>query len=134
MKLRQLKPIQKDNVLNTVYSVGETGPGGAYHQYVVTKAGANIISNDDTFSFNPDDELLIVKFQKGPRKDESSIHGVLEGDLLEIVRDRLIKFQEGKFACEENEEALNHVISALEYMKRRADNRARRGVLGTTEK
>lgn len=132
--LRKLETTQKENLLNDVYSVGETGPGGAYHEYLIVPHDAKIIESGDTFGLENGSELLYIKHQKGARKDPSSISGVLDCDLLEVVKDRLTKFQEGEFACEENQLALKHVEEALIYMKMRVDNRAKRGVLGSMNK
>lgn len=119
--LRKLDTVQKENKLNNVYSVDNVGPGGAHHEYLV--------GNNDTR-----EELLFVQFQKGPRTESDSVQGVLDGDLLEIVRDRLTHFQKGDYACEENELALRHVEAALNSLANRAYNRAKRGVLGTYNK
>lgn len=121
----QLSTIQKRNNLNKVYRYGEPGPGGAYHEYDVYCAG------DDLENGNP---VIVIQFQKGPRNDPDSQHGVLDGDLLEIVRDRLRAFQAGTFACRENACALTHIEEALMWMNKRAEDRAERGVLGTMQK
>lgn len=119
----KLNTIQKDHNLNNVYAVGDIGPGGAYHKY-------NIKRMDD------DGTVLskCIQFQEGPRKEETSIPGVLDVDLLEIVRHRLTSFQNGEFACDENAEALKYVTMALEALNLRVKNRASRGVLGKNEK
>ena len=75
-----------------------------------------------------------ITFQNGARKDESAIHGVLDTDLLEIVRDRLKGFQNGDFATRENAIALTHIEEALLWMNKRVEDRAARNVLGTYEK
>lgn len=121
----QLSTIQKRNNLNKVYRYGEPGPGGAYHEYDVYRA------DDDLENGNP---VIVIQFQKGPRNDPDSQHGVLDGDLLEIVRDRLRAFQAGTFACRENACALTHIEEALMWMNKRAEDRAERGVLGTMQK
>lgn len=115
---RKLNTIQKRENLNTVYAVDEAGVGGANHEYLVMV----------------DDEPIEIAFQNGPRKDENSIHGVLDTDLLEIVRDRLKGFQSGEFACRENALALTHIEEALMWMNRRVEDRIERNVLGTTNK
>lgn len=122
--MRKLSTIQKRNNLNEVFYAKQEGPGGAHHDYVVKRVGA---AEDEA-------PLLIVTFQTGPRNAETSVAGVLDGDLLEMVRDRLRSFQDGPFACEDNEHALEHVEAALLYMAKRADDRAERGVLGKSEK
>ena len=122
----KLSTVQKANKLNEVYRVGEPGPGGAYHDYVVVMPFG---SQDNEKSFN-----VGISFQKGPRNVPSSRHGILDQDLLEIVRDRLRAFQSGEFACRENALALTHIEEALMWMNLRAEDRAERGVLGTYNK
>lgn len=72
--------------------------------------------------------------QKGPRKEESSQHGVIDTDLLEIVRDRLKSFQAGPFSSRENACALTHIEEALMWLNRRVEDRIEREVLGTNQK
>ena len=121
-KVEKLSTIQKRERLNEVYQVGEQGPGGGFHSYLVCTA-------DDAATV-----LLPVIFQKGPRKDPASIPGVLDTDLLEIVRDRLKAFQAGEFATRENACALTHIEEALMWMNKRVEDRIERNVLGTMEK
>lgn len=125
MSEQKLSTIQKRNNLNAVYRDGEPGPGGAYHEYDVYRA------DDDPENGNP---LIVIQFQKGPRNNPASQHGVLDGDLLEIVRDRLRAFQAGPFATRENACALTHIEEALMWMSKRAEDRTERGVLGTYNK
>ena len=124
MENRKLIRIQKDNNLNEVYAVDEPSIGNASHEYLILL---------------PTDELDIaipveISFQNGPRNDPKSISGVLDTDLLEIVRDRLTGFQSGDFACRENACALTHIEEALMWLNKRVTDRAQRGVLGTNEK
>lgn len=116
--MKKLSTIQKREKLNEVYVADETGVGGANHEYIVMC----------------DDEPIEIAFQNGPRKDKSSVHGVLDTDLLEIVRDRLKCFQSGEFACRENACALTHIEEALMWMNRRVEDRIERNVLGTNNK
>lgn len=125
MNEQKLSTIQKHNNLNAVYRDGNPGPGGAYHEYDIYAAG------DDPENGNP---LIVIQFQKGPRNDPDARNGVLDGDLLEIVRDRLRAFQAGPFATKENACALTHIEEALMWMNKRAEDRAERGVLGTYKK
>jgi len=125
MSEQKLSTIQKRDRLNTVYRDGEEGPGGAYHEYDVYRA------DDDPANGN---SLIVVQFQKGPRADPNAQHGVLDEDLLEMVRDRLRAFQAGDFACRENAIALTHVEEALLWLNKRKEDRAERGVLGTYNK
>lgn len=122
----KLSTIQKRENLNAIYRVGEPGPGGAYHDYDIYPAGC---SPDNT-----EVAMACIEFQKGPRKDPESRSGVLDCDLLEIVRDRLKAFQDGPMACWENDCALSHIELALKLMNIRAEDRMRRNVLGTMGK
>lgn len=78
--------------------------------------------------------MACIEFQKGPRNSPDSRHGVLDSDLLEIVRDRLKAFQAGPYATRENACALTHIEEALMWMNRRVEDRIERNVLGTMEK
>lgn len=120
----KLSTIQKRNNLNEVHREGKTGPGGAYHHYIVYHG----------LDPERDETRTDIKFQKGPRNEIGSIGGVLDVDLLEIVRDRLKCFQAGEFSSRENACALTHIEEALMWMNKRVDDRAERGVLGTMNK
>lgn len=122
--MEKLSTIQKREKLNDVYAVGEKGNGGAYHEYDITfdKYNNGYISTNK------------IIFQNGPRKDSNSIHGVLDTDLLEIIRHRLQCFQQGEFATRENAIALTHIEEALLWMNKRVEDRIERNVLGTMNK
>lgn len=122
--MRKLETIQKREKLNDVFAVDEIGPGGANHEYHIT-----LNNGKDTAS-----DVAIIQMQKGPRKNVDSIHGVIDSDLLEIVRDRLKAFQAGPFASEYNEQALKHIEQALTWMNKRVEDRIKRNVLGTYNK
>ena len=121
--MRKLDTIQKRNNLNTVYAVDEPGIGNANHAYQV------VVTND-----KGEEIPYAITFQNGPRKEKNSIHGLLDTDLLEIVRDRLKGFQSGDYACRENALALTALEEALLWMNKRVEDRAARGVLGTNNK
>lgn len=116
-----LKTIQTKNNLNEVHRIDDKGPGGGYHEYMIVSVEGQYI-------------LEHIQFQKGPRKSAGSVPGVLDCDLLEIVRDRLRAFQSGTMATDYNSQALAHVEEALKIMNRRVEDRIKRGVLGTMEK
>lgn len=116
--MRELNTIQKREKLNRVYAADEKGVGGANHEYVVVCGGTPVE----------------ISFQHGPRKALDSISGVLDTDLLEIVRDRLQGFQQGEFRTRENSIALTHIEEALLWMNKRVEDRIERGVLGTNQK
>lgn len=116
----KLSTIQKRENLNTVFVVDEKGNGGANHHYQVDLQNGN--------------GVVDIQFQNGARLLHDSIHGVLDTDLLEIVRHRLQCFQAGEFASEYNAVALRHVEQALMWMNRRVEDRIERNVLGTNNK
>ena len=121
--MRKLSTIQKRENLNKVFAMDNAGPGGANHKYHIISSDGDVIVN-----------LTEIEFQKGPRKEESSQHGVIDSDLLEIVRDRLKAFQDGEFASKYNEQALIHIEEALMWLNRRVEDRIERNVLGTYNK
>ena len=120
-EMEKLITIQKKGKLNEVVRVGQKGPGGAHHDYAIVDE-------------NTQEILAAIEFQNGPRTDPEARRGVIDSDLLEIVRDRLREFQGGEFACKENAWALNYVEAALMWMNRRVENRIERNVLGTMQK
>lgn len=116
----KLSTIQKRENLNTVFVTDEKGNGGAHHNYVIDLQDGN--------------KQVPIDFQNGARKLPDSIHGVLDTDLLEIVRHRLQCFQQGEFATRENAIALTHIEEALLWMNKRVEDRIERNVLGTNNK
>ena len=121
-RMEKLSTIQKREKLNDVYVQDDKGNGGANHLY-------EIVSNEqERKSFG------MIQFQNGARKLEESIHGVLDTDLLEIVRHRLSCFQQGQFSTRENAIALTHIEEALLWMNKRVEDRIERNVLGTNNK
>jgi hypothetical protein len=120
----KLITIQKREKLNDVYVMDEKGNGGANHKYLICEAGG-----DDQHGVFGE-----IFFQNGARKLPDSFHGVLDTDLLEIVRHRLQCFQEGQFATRENAIALTHIEEALLWMNKRVEDRIERNVLGTNNK
>ncbi|GAA0684798.1 ABC transporter ATPase [Clostridium cadaveris] len=123
--MRELSTIQKREKLNVVVATDEKGNGGANHRYEVIAHQPNV---------NGVVNMAIIQFQDGTRKEEGSTPGVLDTDLLEIVRDRYKAFQDGPFASEYNAKALEHIEIALMYANRRVEDRIERNVLGTNNK
>ncbi|MGG7215299.1 DUF7681 family protein [Clostridium nigeriense] len=121
--MERLSTIQKREKLNEVYAVDEKGNGGANHEYLIRTSLDGCIQ-----------DLANIQFQNGARNIEGSIHGVLDTDLLEIVRDRLKSFQSGPFSSRENACTLTHIEEALMWMNRRVEDRIERNVLGRDEK
>jgi hypothetical protein len=123
--MEKLSTIQKRENLNQVLVLDEKGNGGANHRYSIVDANA------DGGGYK---EYGIIQFQNGARKLEDSVHGVLDTDLLEIVRHRLSCFQQGQFSTRENAIALTHIEEALLWMNKRVEDRIERNVLGTNNK
>lgn len=128
--MEKLSTIQKREKLNDVYAVDEKGNGGANHRYIIAKQNEISWQNGN----NDIGVYVDIQLQNGARKEENSIHGVIDTDLLEIVRHRLKSFQEGPFASRENAIALTHIEEALMWMNRRVEDRIERNVLGTNNK
>ena len=131
--MRKLSTIQKRENLNEIFTNDEQGPGGAHHRYLIAKAG-KLTFDDRYITADPKDILEEIVFQRGPRRDPDAQSGVLDADLLEIVRDRLRGFQAGELPSEYTAEALAHVEMALMWMNRRVKDRIERAVLGTMDK
>ena len=123
--MEKLSTVQQLGKLNEVFRAGEEGPGGAYHTYVIARA-------ERSGSDNP--IIATIKFQKGPRNAPDGRTGILDSDLIEIVRDRLKSFQNGEYATKENATALGYLEAALTAMNERVEDRIKRGVLGTDKK
>ena len=123
--MEKISTIQKRENLNQVYVLDEKGNGGANHKYLIE--GACQVNGDMGV-------YVKINFQNGARKLDNSVHGVLDVDLLEIVRHRLKSFQEGEFASKDNEKALTHIEEALMWLNRRVEDRIERNVLGTNNK
>ena len=120
-----------------IFVLDEPGPGGANHLYRV----------DVRLTADPDwttpqygsvgrlrNTVASVQFQRGPRDEPGSTPGIIDTVLLAIVADRLRAFQAGPFACDENGHALERVKMAMKFLKHRANERAKRGVLGKSKK
>ena len=120
--MRKLSTIKKREKLNDVYAVDKKGNGGANHRYSISSAS------------EPSVIFAEIQYQNDARKIHDSVHGVIDTDLLEIVRDRLKGFQSGEFATRENACALTHIEEALMWMNRRVEDRIERNVLGTNNK
>ena len=125
-----LSTIQKREKLNEVYTLDEKGPGEAYHKYIIYRD--ELV--DPVTLEHQCTPMATIQFQKGPRNEKESINGVIDSDLLEIVRHRLECFQAGPYNCRENALALTHIETALMWLNRRVEDRIERQVIGTNTK
>lgn len=113
--------IQRLDNLNVIKYDDIAGPGFGRHNYKIERGDTG-------------ETLLEIHFQCGARCEDDSIPGVLDADLLEIVRHRIQCFQKGQFATRENACALTHLEEALMWLNKRKEDRKARGVLGKHEK
>ena len=132
----ELNTIQKRNKLNRIFTIGEKGNGGAYNTFCITAEKPFKNKNNDDYGYVTVDAdklpiLSVLKFQKGAMDMKNSVEGILNTDILEIVRYNLKCFQQGKLACDYNAKALEHIELALMYLNRRIEDREEREVLGT---
>lgn len=100
---------------NNVAAVDDIGPGNANHHFVIQGLG---------------DSRWEVQFQRGPRGEANAVAGVFDDDLLAILECRMQGFQDGPYACVENEEALQHILMARKALAQRVADRMARQVLG----
>lgn len=118
--MEELKRIQKLENLNMVFVTDEEHPvNKGHHKYKIFVNGGKTVE---------------INFQNGARKEKDSKNGVLDTDLLEIVRHRFQSFQKGQFANEETAMALSAVENALKWLNKRVEDRISRQVLGKNEK
>jgi len=99
----------------------EPGQGNACHEYRISPTVGNATG-------------IRIDFQNGPLVETIYPNGISNEALLAIVEDRLVGFQAGDYACEDNAEALEFVRLALASLKHRTEERAKRGVEGTSNK
>jgi hypothetical protein len=74
-----------------------------------------------------------LKFQKGGIQ-EVGVNGITNEALIAVVMDRLEKFEAGPYPCQENSQALSHLMSAMMWLQLRTRRRMARGVEGITTK
>ena len=117
----------KVNGLNyelNVTCLDEAGLGGACHKYSIQYVGPNAgeCKWDET----------LIHFQNGPIK-EAGVNGISNEALIAILIDRMEGFQSGKFACHDNQMALDHLQGARLWLHKRTMDRVARDVEGTNK-
>lgn len=103
-----------------IHALDGPGPGGASTIYQVTFAPPSLKSP------------VNIPFQFGGIR-ETGVNGLTNEALLAIVVDRLRCFQQGKFACAENQQAMELAQQAIKVLHSRTAGRVARGVEGTHE-
>jgi len=77
-----------------------------------------------------------ISWQRGPLgQGESRVapNGAFVETIIDVVRERLANYQDSRFACKENEEAIKHLKAALEVLDSRTKRRVTEGVEGTLQ-
>jgi len=75
-----------------------------------------------------------IQWQHGPLKVggvQRDPNGAFVETVLHIAKNRLDFYQGSKFNCADNQEAIDHILKAIEALNRRTKNRTERGVEGT---
>lgn len=109
----------------------QPGQGGACHRYVIEgyDESTNVSAAIDQKLHSPFTEIL---FQNGPiDEDGNGINGITHEALLAILIDRMEGFQAGKYACDENGYALDHLKLAQGALHSRTKDRMNKGIEGT---
>jgi hypothetical protein len=76
--------------------------------------------------------FLRVTWQRGiPTKPEVGVNGCRVDDVLQVVQEKLQAYQAGPLSCEENDEALEAIRTALGALDARRRRRIEQGVLNT---
>lgn len=80
---------------------------------------------------------LSIIWQRGPLRtadgEERAPNGCFVETVIAAAKGRLEYYQGGKFACDDNAEAIDHLSKALEALERRTAARLARKVEGTHE-
>lgn len=110
-----------NNAPSNVAALDERDPnaGNASHEYGIQYGGPKDVTH--------------IQFQHGPRGVANSVAGIFDDDLLAIIQDRMEGFQSGPYACEENQQALDHIKAARAALGLRVARRIQQGVLGANE-
>ena len=75
-----------------------------------------------------------IDWQNGPLgrgADRKAATGAFAVDVLLAVKERFLYYQEGKFACAENDAILDHLVTAIDIENQRTADREARQVEGT---
>lgn len=100
---------------------------GSYKRFVISGYDA---------STNPaaeatDNKLATIILMQNGLLSENGMNGVTIDDLLQVCEAIVEGYQEGKFQCEENGKALEHIREALTSLRARRERRSDQGTLDT---
>lgn len=79
---------------------------------------------------------LSITWQEGPLgrgEDRKEPNGAFVETVIAAAKQRLEYYQDSKFSCEENEQAIFHLTAALNVLNARTQAREQREVEGTHE-
>lgn len=114
--------IDSSHKYTDVATLGDPGPGGAHHHYVITPK-PDLVEKEPLGNVH-------IDFQTGPIK-EAGVNGVMDENLVAIVINRLEGFQSGPYACKENADALEAFKMGLDALRSRTARRESSGAEGT---
>lgn len=100
--------------------------GSGTHHYEFLLSG-DLAGEDDT------DQVGYLQFQHGPRNEPGSEPGLTSEAVVCALVHHFESFQAGPYRCRENALVITKLEEALHWMRHRANDRARRGVLGKNE-
>lgn len=113
----------------TIDATGVDEVTGCPRRYVISGFDA---SNNPAREPEDNAKECVILLQNGSLK-EVGVNGVTAEDLLKVVEEVYVCYQESKFACEENEVVLGHLRAAQVAMASRFERRAKEGTEGTHE-
>lgn len=116
-----------DGAAKTIDATHTDPVTNAPKRYVIS--GFNAANNPAVEPGDNTNQLVII-LQNGTLAD-AGINGVTAEDLLKVCQEVFLCYQESQFACEENQEALNHIQGALGAMAKRKARRTVEGTEGT---
>ena len=73
-----------------------------------------------------------IAWQRGSL-NEADRNGAFLIEVVEVCLNQIEYFQDGKFQCQENAEAIFHLEQAIASLKSRRNRREQDGTLGTTQ-
>lgn len=79
---------------------------------------------------NSSSQFIEVKFQSGPVQ-EVGVNGCMVEDVIDLLLEKVKRYQLGTLSCAENEMALKHLEFAKQALEHRRKTRRDQGVLDT---
>jgi hypothetical protein len=76
-------------------------------------------------------EGFTISWQRGPLQESGGQNGAFLIEVLEACESQLAYYQDSKFGCQENLDALNLLRASIQRLKDRRDRRQNDGTLGT---